>query len=239
MNLEPNIHVIATALADRSRARMVCALMTGRAHTVKELACAAEVTPPTASAHLKVLEREGLVVPLKAGRNKFVRIASPAVAHLIETLSVLTSADHVRRIRPRGATPAMLEARSCYDHIAGRLGVSLFDRLAAMGAITCDADQAAVTASGVAVFTGLGIDMAALRAQRRPLARCCLDWTERRYHLAGSLAAAVLERMLAAGWIDRARTGRALVVTAAGRQMLAERFGLTDAANDAGDRLVS
>ena len=226
MNLEPNIHVIAAALADRSRARMVCALMDGRAYTAKELAYTAEITPQTASAHLKVLEREGLIAPLKSGRNKYLRLASPAVAQLIESLSLLSSAEHVRRAKPRGASPAMLEARSCYDHIAGRLGTALLDALCALGYLERSGDDLSVTAAGEDFFTDLGIDVAGLRSLRRPLTRCCLDWTERRHHLAGSLGAALMTQFIEAGWLARERNGRALRVTASGQKVFAEHFGL-------------
>lgn len=239
MNLEPNIHIVASALADRSRARMVFALMDGRAYTAKELAYTAEITPQTASAHLKVLEREGLIAPIKSGRNKYLRLASPEVAQLIESLSLLSSTEHVRRAKPRGATPAMLEARSCYDHIAGRLGVVLLERLCSLGYLERSGEDLSVTASGEDVFADLGIDVAALKSLRRPLTRCCLDWTERRHHLAGSLGAALMTQSLKAGWLARERSGRALLVTPEGERAFTERFGLSLLESESPDALTA
>lgn len=226
MNLEPRIHVIAAALADRSRASMICALLDGRAFTAKELACTANVTPQTASAHLKVLEREGLITTLKAGRNKYMRLASPEVAQVIEALAVLTPTDHVERAKPRGATDDMLIARSCYDHIAGRLGVALAESLCQRGYVTVSGESFTITESGLSFFRDLGVDTEALASKKRPMIRSCLDWTERRHHAAGSLAAALMTMALDAKWLVRQQGGRALIISELGYASFQRHFGL-------------
>jgi len=226
MNLEPRIHVIAAALADQSRASMVCALLDGRAFTAKELACTANITPQTASAHLKVLEREGLITTLKAGRNKYMRLASPEVARVIESLAVLTPADHVTRNKPRGATADMLIARSCYDHIAGRLGIALAESLCRQGYVSVNGETFAVTDTGLAFFQSLGVDTAVLAEKKRPMIRSCLDWTERRHHAAGSLAAAVMTLSLEAKWLERQKGSRGLTITPLGRAAFQKHFDI-------------
>lgn len=228
MNLEPRIHLIAAALADRSRASMICALLDGRAYTAKELACLARITPPTATQHLKVLEREGLITRLKSGRSTYVRLASADVARVVESLAVLSSTDHVARIRPRGATPAMLTARRCYDHLAGQLGVTLADRLGACGHVTQTGETMVMTDQGRRFFDGLGIDTTALESARRPTVRACLDWTERRHHIAGGLGAALMALTLDNGWLAYDTASRAMLITGTGREALACHFGIAD-----------
>jgi DNA-binding transcriptional ArsR family regulator len=208
---------------------MICALMDGRAFTAKELACHARVTAQTATQHLKVLEREGLITRLKSGRSTYIRLASSEVAAVVESLAVLSPTDHIRRPPPHGATPAMLQARTCYDHIAGRLGVAFAEHLCKAGHVRRNAEGFTLADDGVRLFEGLGIDVDALKATKRPIIRACLDWTERRHHVAGGIGAAVLTHALDHAWLTRDSASRALIVTPQGRAAFARHFGLDTA----------
>lgn len=229
MNLEPRIDILAEALADRTRARIVGTLMDGRAFTAKELAYGAGVTPQTASFHLKLLKDRGLISVIKSGRAKYHRLAGPEIARLIEQLSALTPADHLRRAGPRGAPESMLLARSCYDHVAGRLGVMLADRLLERGDIVMREGEPALSDAGKVFFGDLGIGPETLAGKRRVAVRCCLDWTERRHHFAGGLPAALLALALDKGWLERRRETRILDITPLGYTTLERRFGLSKA----------
>ncbi|HLW24434.1 MAG TPA: ArsR family transcriptional regulator [Steroidobacteraceae bacterium] len=218
---------IAAAIGEPARARMLCCLMDGHARTSTELAGVAQVTAPTASAHLKRLHAESLVRVLKQGRHRYYSLRSPRVARALEGLSVL-SAGAGAAFRP--STPSRLRAaRSCYDHMAGSLAVSLHDRLRALGWIRPrrgDAMSYEVTADGASGFAALGLDVAELRARRRRWAFGCLDWSERRPHLAGTLGAALLELALRRKWVLRALDSRELIVSARGRRELRAFLGV-------------
>ncbi len=216
---------IAAAIGEPARARMLYYLVDGHAHTSTELAAAAEVGASTASAHLQLLKRQKLVKVLAQGRHRYYSLEGPHVAAVLEALNVLAGG-------PRHAftpnTPDHLRAaRSCYDHIAGALGVSLHDRFKAMGWLrTSQDDRYEVTRDGAAGFQGLGIDVEAARALRRRFAFACVDWSERRPHLAGALGAAVLNVALKRKWVMRDLDSRALEVTGRGRREMAAYFGL-------------
>jgi DNA-binding transcriptional ArsR family regulator len=212
---------IAAAIGELARARMLYYLVDGHAHTSTELAAAAEVSASTASAHLQVLKDQKLVKVLAQGRHRYYSLDGPHVAAVLESLSVLAGS-------PRHAftpnTPDHLRgARSCYDHIAGTLGVSLHDRFKAMRWLD-DAYQ--VTRQGLAGFQGVGIDVEAARAMRRRFAFACVDWSERRPHLAGALGAEVLKVALKRKWVVRDLDSRALEITSRGRSEMASAFGL-------------
>jgi len=192
-------------LADPSRAAMVLALMDGRPRSAKKLALDAGVTAQTASLHLRKLVNANLLVAKAEGRNKYFSLAGSEVAQAVEALSEI----NVHAIPP--AARELRFARCCYDHLAGQLGVAITERLPRLGA---------------GIYAELGIDVAALEAQRRPFSRCCVDWTERRPHIAGSLGAALLSAYQANGWLERARESRRLDVTPRGRQRFMELFAL-------------
>ncbi|MEO8367197.1 MAG: helix-turn-helix transcriptional regulator [Pseudoxanthomonas sp.] len=219
----PNVAAIAALLADPTRANMLLALMDGRALTATELAIEGQVAPSTASSHLARLTEAGLLVMLKQGRQHYFRLANAPVAELIEgLLGFATREDHagVASVATGPADPALRHARSCYDHLAGRCGVALWDRLHAHGHLAeCDG-ATALTPQGEAWCEQLGIDLASVRASRRPLCRPCLDWSERRMHLGGALGAAILERMLVLRLLSRQPQGRALQVTGNGERFL-------------------
>jgi DNA-binding transcriptional ArsR family regulator len=221
---------VAAVLADNSRATMCLALIDGRAWTVTELARAAQVAPSTASEHVRTLAEAGFVRTLKQGRHRYIRLAGAEVADLIERL-----ANHAPPAPPRGLKATiraqrLSEARTCYDHLAGRLGVALRTGMLRTGLITTK-DGLAITQQGRNTLDALGVE---LRPSRRPLLRDCLDWTERREHLAGSLPAAILTRALTAGWLTR-DPRRAITVNDNAWPAL-EQLGVTQAPEDTAQR---
>lgn len=190
---------VAAVLADNSRATMCMALIDGRAWTVTELAHAARIAPSTASEHIRTLTDAGFVRSLKQGRHRYIRLADSRVAELIEKLASHAGPEPPRSLRASVRARRLAHARTCYDHLAGRLGVALRDGMLAEG-ILDDRDGLAVTRLGRNTLAELGVE---LSNTRRPLLRDCLDWTERREHLAGALPAAILHRALDAGWLYR------------------------------------
>ena len=208
----PDISKIASMMGDPARANMLMALMSGMALTSKELASEAGVTPSTASTHLAQLESCGLVRGRKQGRFRYFDLADTDVAHAVEALvTVAARAGHLRT-RPGPRDDKMREARSCYDHLAGRLAVKIFDRWVASGILEWRKDEVVLTDQGQAFLTERGIDVGALQRQRRPLCRTCIDWSERKNHLGGSLGAAVFALMLNKGWARRETGARTIVI---------------------------
>jgi DNA-binding transcriptional ArsR family regulator len=217
---------IASAIGEPARARMLYSLMDGRARTSTELAVAAEVSPSTASAHLNRLKAGGLVKALAQGKHRYYSLDGPNVASALEGLSVLAGGS---KAVFRSTAPSRLRAaRTCYDHMAGTVGVSLHDSLHALGWLAPDAAPGAyhLTAPGAKALAALGIDLDATRALRRRLAYACLDWSERRPHLAGALGAALLKVALKRKWVMQDLDSRALSVTPLGRREIRARFGV-------------
>jgi DNA-binding transcriptional ArsR family regulator len=218
-----NLAEVASLVGDPGRANMLASLMDGRALTAGELAFAAGVTPATASGHLAKLTRGRLLAAVAQGRHRYFRLASPEVARMLESIMLVGAEQpQPRRATPR-VDPRLREARTCYDHLAGRLGVALADVLVTEGSILLGREAGEVTPSGLARFEALGVRLDGPKATRRLLCRPCLDWSERRPHLAGRLGAAMLQRFLALGWLVRPRDGRAVQITEDGRQGFAAR----------------
>ncbi|MDR3495497.1 MAG: winged helix-turn-helix domain-containing protein [Ancalomicrobiaceae bacterium] len=216
----------ASLLGDPARASIVIALMDGRALTAGELSWIAGVSASTTSEHLAKLSAGGIIAVEKQGRHRYVRLARPEVAAAVEVM-MAAGIDGPRRYRPVGPRDATLRtARSCYDHMAGRLGVGIAAALVRCEAIRLDDAAAALTAHGERFLANFGIDLAGSGASKRPLCRTCLDWSERRPHLAGRLGAALFSRSLALGWVGRQSGTRALAITPAGRQGFAGVFGI-------------
>ena len=213
----------ASAIGDPARAAMLSALLDGRALTAGELAGIAGITPQTASAHLARLAEAGLLAVARQGRHRYHRLASPAVARLLEDLSLIAAPPRRPATGPRDA--AMRLARTCYDHLAGRLAVALAASMSARGWIELDDEACAVTAEGGAALARLGIGPPSTR--HRLFCRPCLDWSERRPHLAGALGAALCAHCLDQGWVRRRESGRALLVTPEGWRGFADAFGVT------------
>ncbi len=222
----PFIAEIAALIGDPARANMLTALLDGRALTASELAYAARVTPQTASAHLAKLAEARLLGLEKQGRHRYFRLASPEVARMLEALAVVAAAGPPRYRPPSPRDEALRLARTCYDHLAGQLGVALADALAGRGYLVLDGDGGEVTEAGARFLGEFGLDLARLSRQRRRFCRPCLDWSERRHHLGGALGAALAARCVELAWIERIRDSRAVSITAAGRRGLAEVFGI-------------
>lgn len=227
---------IAAAVGLPARASVLTALLDGRALTAKELAHRAGVAPPTASGHLARLLDAGLLAVARQGRHAYFRLASPEVGHMLEAMLAVAAAraDQGPR-RWRGASDLRL-ARTCYDHLAGQVGVALADALAAHGHVVLGVDGGEVTAAGTAFLGGFGIDTETLGHGRRAFCRPCLDWSERRPHLAGAVGAALAARCFDLGWIERRRDSRAVRIAPAGARGLAETFGVDVAALEAAAR---
>lgn len=206
----PDIAETAALIGDPARANMLTALMGGKALTATELAQEAGVLRSTASAHLTKLVAGGLLRPRKVGRHKYFEIAGEEAAHALEALMTLASRSGRPRTRTGPRDPELRKARVCYNHLAGEMGVRLYETLIARGLLLVaeaqeDATAAvALTPEGARFFEAFGLDIAALRRARSPLCRQCLDWSERRTHLAGGLGRAVLARIEALGWATRA-----------------------------------
>jgi len=220
----PDITRIAALIGDPARAAILTALLSGKALTAGELAAEAGVTPATASGHLSQLSEAGLIWPRKQGRHRYYALAGDEVADTLERLAGLAEIKGHRRTRPGPADAALRNARVCYDHMAGTRAVAIFDSMAARGFLTVAREDVALTEAGAGFAADLGIDIAALEGTRRPVCRVCLDWSERRSHLAGGLGAALLTRCLDRGWVRRAPTGRHLQITPDGDRALAQAF---------------
>lgn len=216
---------LAKLIADNSRAEMLGALMDGRAWTGRELARAANVTPSTASLHLRRLVGSALLTVVPQGRHRYYRLASPEVAHALESLAVVAPAASLRHPTARALDTALRRARTCYDHLAGALAVALADALHERGAVVFDDHDARFTPAGIALFAKLGIDRDAFG--RRPRCRACLDWSERRWHLAGSAGAALARHAFESEWVRRRTGTRALSVTPHGAAAFRTVFGIT------------
>jgi DNA-binding transcriptional ArsR family regulator len=216
-----DLAAVGRLLGDRSRAAMLDALMTGRALAAGELARVAGIGRPAASEHLGRLTEGGMVEAVAQGRHRYYRLAGPEVAGALEALSHIAPPKPVTSLRQSAHARSLAFARTCYDHLAGSCGVALHDAVFDRGWLVADRDAYLLTEAGERGFGDLGIDLAALCARRRPLARPCLDWTERRAHLAGSLAAAVTDLTLDRGWlVRRSAESRGLRLTDSGAEAL-------------------
>jgi DNA-binding transcriptional ArsR family regulator len=218
--------VIGKALANPARSTMLGLLIEGRSFTAGELARAAGISPSTASGHLDELLRAGLVQVAAQGRHRYYKLASAEIGRALEALAEICPATQVRSLRQSVEAQNLGFARTCYDHLAGTVGVAVFDSAVDRGWVDESRGSLALTDAGEAGFAELGVDVAGCRASRRSFVRSCLDWTERRPHLAGALGAAMTAAMLDGGWWRRPETGRGLVLTETGRSMLAAHFGL-------------
>ena len=218
---------IASAIGEPVRARMLYCLVDNRARTSTELAVVAEVSPSTASVHLNRLKAERLVRVVVQGKHRYYSLEGPDVARVLEGLSVLAGGSREKFV-PN--TPGrLLGARTCYDHIAGTLGVALHDRLRELGCLSggeaSEDNGYDLTPRGIRMFENLGVDVDAMRALRRRFAFGCLDWSERRAHLGGAVGAALLKVALKRRWVTQDLDSRALFVTAQGRREMFGRFG--------------
>jgi DNA-binding transcriptional ArsR family regulator len=218
---------VAAAIGEPARARMLYSLLDGHARTSTELAIVAEVSPSTASAHLARLIERRLLSMASQGKHRYYRLAGPAVARVLEALSAAVGPNRMEFVP---STPAHLRlARTCYDHMAGHAAVLLRDRFEQLRWLSARAkadDEYQVTLAGREAFAALGIDVDALRALRRRFAFACVDWSERRPHIAGALGQALLRVALERRWFVQDLDSRALRITSGGRRQLRAQFGL-------------
>ncbi|MHB1223814.1 MAG: ArsR/SmtB family transcription factor [Gemmatimonadaceae bacterium] len=216
----PDLASVAALVGDPTRARMLTLLMDGRALTATELALEGGVTPPSASSHLARLTAAGLITIARQGRHRYFRIATPEVAASIEVLMGLAARGGPRTAHGAPRDPALRRARVCYDHLAGEAGVRLLDRMREAGIISGGDDGMEIGGRGERWCEDVGIDLGALRGARRRLCRPCLDWSERRPHLAGSLGAALLDRMLELRHVRRVAGARTLALSPRGESFI-------------------
>jgi DNA-binding transcriptional ArsR family regulator len=227
MDPQPTIASAAFLIADPARAAMLTSLLDGRARPAGDLAYAAGVTAQTASSHLGKLLAGGLLMVETEGRHRYYRLAGSHVALALENLASIGPAEVGRR-KPLSRDARKLRfARCCYDHLAGRLGVAVTHGLQARGFLAAAADkQFDVTPAGIDWFGRMGLDVAKLKPSRRGLARQCLDWTEREHHLAGPLGVQLMSLLCSTGWLQRAKSSRAVEITPKGWAGLKKELGV-------------
>jgi DNA-binding transcriptional ArsR family regulator len=224
--LNLDVAEVGALIGDPGRANILAALMDGRALTAKELAFVARVTPQTASGHLAKLADANLLALERRGRFRYYRLASPLVGRMLEAIMAVASFQLPPRRRLRSRVDEQMRiARTCYDHIAGRLGVAITDVLVERGQIVFDQDGGEVTDNGTTFLASLGVDLAAAKRKQRTFCRPCLDWSERRVHIAGTIGTALCTRCLELGWIESRRDTRALAITPEGARGFAKSFG--------------
>lgn len=218
---EVDVSAVARLIGDPARAAILHALLDGRALTAGELAQVAGLSRPATSNHLGRLVDGGLITTVASGRHRYARLAGPDVAAALEALAMISPPATVRTLRMSSAASALRPARLCYDHLAGELGVQIHDALVAVDGFAVTGAGLRLTETGLRWFASAGVDLDAAFQSKRPALRTCLDWTERRFHLAGAAAAALASTMLDRGWVERRRPGeRGLTVTDAGRHRL-------------------
>jgi DNA-binding transcriptional ArsR family regulator len=223
-----NMVEVAALVGDTARATMLAALMSGETLTGSELAFLARISRSTASEHLAKLVAARLLAVSRKRRFSYYRIASPLVAQMLETMKAVAAIEVPPRHQPRSAPEERLRfARTCYDHLAGRLGVALADGLVAKGCVILGDDGGEVTDAGRRFFCDFGVDLSAKAGSRRIFCRPCLDWSERRYHVAGLVGAEMCRRCLELGWLARERDSRAVRITPVGDAGFQATFGLS------------
>jgi DNA-binding transcriptional ArsR family regulator len=228
MKAGPDIAMVASLVGDPARSNMLTALMTGRALTASELAQQAGITPQTASSHLAKLEAGGLIEPEKQGRHRYYRLTGPDVAGVLEGLAGLAERAGHTRVRTGPKEPALRRARICYDHLAGDLGVQMLDSMKSQRLVRQSKQTIELTGEGKRFLaSALQIDADALAHPRRPVCKACLDWSERRHHLAGTLGAAVMNRFTELNWAarDAAPGSRVVNFSRTGEKRFAALFG--------------
>jgi DNA-binding transcriptional ArsR family regulator len=222
---EPNLAKVAALMGDPVRARMLFSLMGGREVTASELAMRAGCSPQAASAHLSKLVEGGLLLSRRVGRQRLFQISSQHVAGAIETLTSIAPQEPIVSLSQQKRLERLRNARSCYDHLAGRLGVSVAESLVERQVLAVKSNSFQFSTNAESFLAEIGIDVAELRERRRTLVRACWDWSEQRWHLAGGLGAAVLDLFLETKWLVRTTGDRSLQITPAGQVGLKLVFG--------------
>ncbi|MHA7964998.1 ArsR/SmtB family transcription factor [Paenibacillus sp. CAU 1782] len=227
---QPDFIALAELLGEPSRAAILLELLSGRALPAGELARISGIKPQTASSHLAKLTDGGLLAVEQSGRHRYYRLASREVAQLIEAMNLLAPPRKINSLKQSQEAFRLQHARTCYDHLAGKLGVALTDRLLELGYLEATPErQFEVTETGYRQLAAFGLDMDSLLRGKRRLIRPCLDWSERRHHMAGALGSAMTERLCELGWISRYPQGRAVQLTKNGADGLLREFGFAPA----------
>jgi DNA-binding transcriptional ArsR family regulator len=220
-----NIAEIAALVGDPARANMLTALMDGRALTASELAYVAGIVASTASGHLGKLLDANLITVLQQGRHRYYRLASPLVGSMLESLMAVAAIEGPKRHRPSSCRDeALRAARTCYNHLAGRLGVAIADAMTGQGQLDMGGEAGLLTATGRALLRDVGVVVTEERNSSRVFCKPCLDWSERRPHIGGALGVAIADRCFELGWIERLRDSRALRVTRKGEVGFQQHF---------------
>ncbi|AWF83027.1 transcriptional regulator [Microbulbifer sp. A4B17] len=222
--MEPDISVISSLIGDRARSKILMALMSGKALTATELACEADVTAQTASNHLSKLVDSKLLIVRKQGRHKYFQLASHQVAEALEALLNLSSTLVPQKVTTGPTDPDLRKSRICYDHLAGLTGVLLYEALVANKWLAEQSQQVALTKEGVLFFQNQGAAIDSFKQRKRPVCKSCLDWSERKSHLAGSLGQWVLEDALAKQWAVRRADSRAITFSHKGLLLFSKRY---------------
>lgn len=227
MSYQPELAEVAHLIGDASRATMLLHLLDGRILPASELARRAHITAQTASAHLSKLVQGGLIVMEPHGRHRYYRLAGAHVAEVLENLINIAPMVPTRSLRESDQARAIRYARTCYDHLAGLLGVKLSQAMLEKGILESQDQDFILTSTGQDFFERLGLDMVKLHRSKRPLVRPCLDWSERRYHVAGALGSAIAEHALTNHWVKRMPSSRALTITPEGHAAFYELFSIS------------
>jgi DNA-binding transcriptional ArsR family regulator len=225
---EPDISTVAALIGEPARAAMLTALMDGRSLPAGELAYCAHVTAQTASSHLARMVEGGLLVVTTTGRHRYYALHSAEVAHALESLAAIAPPGRVHSLREGKKVEGLRKARTCYDHLAGVLGVTLADALTKCGYFVLTPTDCEVTATGTHWLQAWGIDTGALQKSRRVFIRPCVDWSERRLHIGGAVGAAITSKLFERGWLMRIPNTRGVRLTEAGKLGLEMEFGLSD-----------
>lgn len=226
MGINPNMAEIAALLGETSRATILASMMDGRFHTASELAYMAAIKPQTASFHLAKLVEGKLIKVEKQGRHRYFQLAGEDIAQFLESFLAISPPPEVRSLKQSSQIKLLQDARTCYDHLAGKLGVQLTESMLKAGYLTLEGKQFVLTDEGILFFTTFGIDLTALKRKRRSFSHACLDWSERRYHLAGALGCELLNQSFNLGWLLRVPSIRAIKVTEKGKIGFKEVFHL-------------
>lgn len=220
----PDIARIANLVGDPARANMLTALMNGGALTASELALEAGVTLPTASSHLGKLIDGNLLTVASQGRHRYYALSSAEVAGMLEAIMGVAAASGPKRVRPGPKDATMREARVCYDHLAGERAVAMFDGFVARDILVRDGEEISLGPRGPSFFEAVGIDAGAMAGQRRPACRACLDWSVRRTHLAGTLGAAIFDKIIGEKWARRETGARTVTFSPKGKMAFEKAF---------------
>jgi DNA-binding transcriptional ArsR family regulator len=226
MNFDPLVSEVASIISEQSRSTILLTLLDGRKYTVSELALTTKITPQTASFHLSKMQDKGIIKSEKIGRHKYLSIATPEVASILETFLTLTEERKPNSFREVSRLKEIHLARTCYDHLAGRLGVGLTNSLLEKNIINDIGENFELTILGEEFFNSIGIELTPLRRKRRAFTCKCLDWSERKFHLAGALGNSILMYTQEANWVERIPSTRALKITNKGLKGFRDVFGV-------------